>query len=212
MGDDRELADLAAAVELSPPEVLAKGYRDYLRYRLTLKGADGARVAQIRDIVLAGKVVAVLPVDTAREELILLRQFRLPAHLANGKGGLVEIVAGRVEASEALVDAARRECGEEIGIVPERLVEVATYMTTPGLTDEEVTIFLAAIDASRVRDGERTTPDGERLQIFRVSMDNALAALARGTMRGSPLIIALQWLALNRGRVGELLRAGHQER
>lgn len=205
--DDRDIADRAADVALSEPELLAKAYRDYARYHLTLKDADGAPIEQQRDVLCAGKVVIVLPLDVARDEIVLMRQFRLPAHLANGRGELIEIVAGRVEAGESVVEAARRECTEEIGVAPAKLVKVLIYLSTPGVTDEEMTVFLAAIDAAQVREGPHITPDGERLTLFRVSIDEALAALTRGTMRGSPVVIALQWLALNRSRVAELLRA-----
>src|SRR5512143_281805 len=111
---DSDLTDLTADVAVSQPELLASGYRDYQRYRLTLTGVDGAPAAQVRDILRAGKVVAVLPVDLARDEIVLIRQFRLPAHLANGRGSLLEAVAGRVEPGESLREAARRECTEEI--------------------------------------------------------------------------------------------------
>ena len=148
MADDRELADRAADIALAAPDLLAKGYRGYWRYHVTIKGADGVAVEQQRDVILAGKVVAVLPLDVTRDEIVLIRQFRLSAHLASGKGDLVEIVAGRVEANEAN-GAARRECAEEIGVAPGALVELFSYLTTPGLTDEEVTIFLAAVDAAQ---------------------------------------------------------------
>jgi len=207
MRDPPELADRPAEITLSSLELLAKGYREFWRYRLTLRTAGGGAIAQERDVIHAGKVVAVLPADLARDELVLIRQFRLPAHLANGKGDLIEIVAGRVEPNETLLEAAQRECREEIGVAPGKLIELCSYLTTPGLTDEEVTIFLAAVDGSQIPEGERTTPDGERLSIMRVSVDAALAALARGVMRGSPVIVALQWLALNRGRLRELLGA-----
>jgi len=203
--DERALADRAADPTLTQPELLADGYRPYWRYHLTLKGADGETVAQQRDVIVAGKVAVVIPIDLARDEIVVLRQFRLAAHIANGRGELVEFVAGRVEPDEAVIAAARRECEEEIGVAPDKLIPVVTYLTTPGLTDEEVTIFLAAIDASRVRDGSHTSPDGERLEIFRASLDGLLAALDRGMMRGSPVIIGLQWLALNRGRLAALL-------
>jgi ADP-ribose pyrophosphatase len=203
--DERALADRAADPTLTQPELLADGYRPYWRYHLTLKGADGETVAQQRDVIVAGKVAVVIPIDLARDEIVLLRQFRLAAHIANGRGELVEFVAGRVEPDEAVIAAARRECEEEIGVAPDKLIPVVTYLTTPGLTDEEVTIFLAAIDASRVRDGSHTSPDGERLEIFRASLDDLLTALDRGMMRGSPVIIGLQWLALNRGRLAALL-------
>ena len=202
---DRDLADLAADVALSQPELLASGYRDYQRYRLTLQGADGAPVVQTRDVLRAGKVVAVLPIDLARDEIVLIRQFRLPAHLANGRGDLVETVAGRVEPGESLLDAARRECSEEIGVAPGALVELFSYLTTPGIADEEVTVFLAAIDASRTLDHSGTAPEGEHIQTMRVSIDAALAALAHDAIRNGPLVIALQWLALNRARIAGLL-------
>jgi ADP-ribose pyrophosphatase len=198
-----EIADRAAAVSVDAPEVLAKGFRDYRRYRLTLNGDGGAPIAQTRDVLDGGKVVAVLPVDLARDEIVLIRQFRLPAHLGNGRGDLVEIVAGRVEAGEAPAATARRECAEEIGVAPSALAELFTYFTTPGLTDEEVTVFLAAVDASRVP--ARTESGGEYIRTMRVPIDAALAALARNTIRNGPAIMAMQWLALNRARLAALL-------
>jgi ADP-ribose pyrophosphatase len=199
MRDHRELADRPVDVALSSPEQLAKGFFDLKRYRLTLQG-----IAQTREVVLAGKVAAVLPVDVERDEIVLIRQFRLPAHLANGRGALIEIVAGRAETGENYAQTARRECAEEIGVAPTALVELFSYLTTPGITDEEVTVFLAAVDASLVP--ERTNAGGEQIAILRVPIDAALDALAKGTMRNGPLVIALQWLALNRGRLDELLR------
>jgi ADP-ribose pyrophosphatase len=205
MADERILADRSADVELSAPELLAKGYRPYQRYRVALKGADGETVTQQRDVIIAGKVAAVLPVDLARQEIILIRQFRLPGHLAVGKGDMIEIVAGRVEAGESASAAAQRECTEEIGTAPEKLVELFSYLTTPGLTDEEVTVFLAAVDASRVPARTVHATEGERIETLRVSIDVALDALNEGRMRNGPLLIALQWLALNRGRIATLL-------
>lgn len=201
MAGPRDLADRAADVTLSAPELLGKGFFDYQRYRVTLPSG-----AQTRDVLRAGKVIAVLPLDIDRGEIVMIRQFRPAAHLANGRGDTIEIVAGRVEAGETLAVAARRECQEEIGVSPKALVELFSYLPTPGLTDEEVTFFVAAIDAARVP--ERTHPtEGEYISVLRVPVDTALEALAKGTMRNGPLVLALHWLALNRGRVAEILRA-----
>lgn len=198
-----ELADRPADVVVSQPERLGKGYCEYQRYRLTLRGDDLEPEAQTRDVLRAGKVVAVLPIDLARGELVLIRQFRLAAHLANGSGDLVETVAGRVDDGETPAAAARRECTEEIGVAPTALVELFSFLTTPGIVVEDVTLFAAAIDASRVP--ARTATEGERIATLRVPIDAALAALAQGRMRNGPLLIALQWLALNRGRLASLL-------
>lgn len=200
-----EIADRAARVTVAASELLAKGFRDYRRYRLALTGDDGSRIEQTRDVIDGGKVIAVLPVDLARDEIVLIRQFRLPAHLGNGKGDLVEIVAGRVEPGEAPAATARRECEEEIGVAPTALVELFSYFTTPGLTDEQVTVFVAVVDATRVP--ARTATGGEFIRTLRVPIGDALAALDRNTIRNGPAIMALQWLALNRARLAELLHA-----
>jgi ADP-ribose pyrophosphatase len=201
-----QLADLPADVRVSAPERLAQGYLDYQRYRLTLKGEGHAPLPQTRDVLQGGKVVAVLPVDLARDEIVLIRQFRLPAHLANGRGDMIEIVAGRVEPGETLADAARRECNEEIAVAPAALVELFSYLTTPGITDEEVTVFLAAVDAARVPERSGAAIEGEQIVTIRVAINDAIAALSQNAMRNGPLLIALQWLALNRSRLAELLR------
>jgi len=196
-----ELADRAVPAGLSAPERPAQGFFDYQRFRVTLPAG-----AQTRDVVRAGKVVALLPLDLERDEIVMIRQFRPAAHLANGKGELVEIVAGRVEPGEQLAQTARRECQEEIGVTPSALVELFSYLPTPGLTDEEVTMFVAAVDASRVP--ERTHPtEGEYITVLRVPIDAALAAINEGKMHNGPLVVGLLWLALNRGRLRELLGA-----
>src|SRR6202040_427210 len=114
--------------------VLAEGFRPYERIAFT--SADERGTPQIRDVLRAGAAVAVLPLDPARDEIVLLRQFRLAANLAGGKGSLVEIVAGHVEASETRRETARRECIEEIGVAPGRLAELFSYFPTPGVCDE----------------------------------------------------------------------------
>ena len=193
------IADDRADVVIAGREVLAEGFRRYERLRVRRSGED---VPRALDVLRSGPAAAVLPIDPGRDEVVLLRQFRLAGHLANGRGNLVEIVAGHVEAEEQPAEAARRECVEEIGVAPGLLVELFTYLTSPGMSDEEITLFLGVVDASGVpeRAGE-TVP-------MRVPIDAALAALAARTVRNGPLIIALQWLALNRGRLSEIVRMG----
>ena len=93
-------------------------------------------------------------------------------------------------------------------MAPDPLVELFTYLTTPGICDEEITLFLGVVDASRVPERAGAAAEHEETVPMRVPIDTALAALADGTVRNGPLIIALQWLALNRGRLGEIVRTG----
>jgi ADP-ribose diphosphatase len=199
---DREIADEPAHVVIERCGVLGRGFRPY--ERVQARRADGG--VETRDLLRAGAAVAVLPIDLDRDEVVLIRQFRLAAQLANGKGDLVEIVAGHVEANEAHRDTARRECLEEIGVAPHMLVELFTYLTSPGLTDEEVTVFLGIVDASGA--AVPAAAEREASALLRVPIEAALAALAAGRVRNGPLVAALQWLALNRNRLHDIAGAG----
>jgi ADP-ribose diphosphatase len=198
------IADGSAEAVILDRELLAKAFHPYDRFRFRLATSD---TPQTRDILRSGSVAAVLPIDLKRDEIVLLQQFRLPAHLANGKGDLIEIVAGYVEANERPIEAARRECIEEIGVAPSVLVELFTYFTSPGMSDEQITVFLGLVDASRVPQRAGAAAEHEDIVLMRVAIDSALEALAAGTVHNGPLIVALQWLALNRGRLAEIARS-----
>jgi ADP-ribose pyrophosphatase len=199
------IADDRADVVIAGREVLAEGFRRYERLRVRRSGEN---VPRALDVLRSGPATAVLPIDPGRDEVVLLRQFRLAAHLANGRGNLVEIVAGHVEADEQPAEAGRRECVEEIGVAPGLLVELFTYLTSHGMSDEEIILVLGVVDASGVPERAGAAAEHEETVPMRVPIDAALAALANGTVRNGPLIIALQWLALNRGRLSEIVRMG----
>jgi ADP-ribose diphosphatase len=202
------LADRPVDVTVSPPELLAQGFRKYERHRAALAGIDGEPITQTRDVLRVGHVAGVLAVDLARDELVLIRQFRFQAHLAIRKGDFVEIVAGYVEPGEDAATAARREFIEEIGVVPGRLVELFGFMPAPGTSDEFGTLFLASVDASKVPERGGAADENEQVRPIRVKIDTALSALAQRTIHNGYLIIALQWLALNRARLATVLAEG----
>jgi ADP-ribose pyrophosphatase len=197
------IVDRAADVSLSAPSVVGRGFMTYERYDVTLPRAGEATLHQSRDVLRASRVVAVLPVDLARGQIVLLRQFRLPAHLATGRGDMVEIVAGRVDEGEDARSAASRECLEEIGVTPQRLIELYSVLPTPGFTDEYVTFFLGFVDASNAFTRGGLADETEDTRPFVVSIDEAIAALEHGAVANGLFVSALQWLALNRGRLQE---------
>lgn len=203
---DGPLADFSVDVAVTPPEQLARGFRPFNRFRFKFAGRDMA--PQTRDLLSSGDSVAVLPLDLLRGEIILLRQFRLAAHLANGRGGLFEIVAGHVENGESPAETARRECAEEIGCTPSPLIELFTYLTTPGLCDEQITVFLGIVDVTQIPERAGLATEHEETFMVRVPVDRALEAAAAGHLRSGPLLMALNWLALNRGRIDDIARAG----
>lgn len=200
---DSDLSDSAVEVELTAPENRGGGIYRYERYGVKL---DGATLE--RDAVRIGRVVVILPVDLDRGEIVLIRQFRLGAHLALGKGDLVEVPAGRVERDEDVADAARRECQEEIGIAPQVLVPLFNLMPSAGSSDEHMFFFLAVVDSSKAPERAGAAHEQEDTRPLRVPIETALEALKAGELHYGAAVLALQWLALNRGRLLEIAAAG----
>jgi ADP-ribose diphosphatase len=199
------LADSAADVDVSPPKLLAAGFHALERFSIALRTPCGEELASVRDVLRVGKVTAVLPIDLARREVVLLRQFRLPAHLATGLGELTEIVAGHVEAGETPAEAGMRECVEEIGVRPTALYQMFEFIPVPGASDEHAFLFLGLVDASRIPQHAGAADEKEATRPMRIAIDDAIAALERRSTRNGFLILALQWLALNRDRLDAIV-------
>jgi ADP-ribose pyrophosphatase len=163
-------------------------------------------LSSLRDVLRVGKVTAVLPIDPVRGELVLIRQFRVAAHLATRQGELIEIVAGHVEAGETPAQAAMRECVEEIGVRPRALYQMFEFLPAPGSIDEYATMFLGVVDAAGIPDRAGAAHEKEATRPMRVTIEAAIAALEDGAMHNGFLVLALQWLALHRDRLDAILR------
>ncbi len=87
------------------------------------------------DVVRHARSVVLLPVPEPGS-IILIRQYRYAIDR-----WLWELPAGSVDKGEEPDDAARRECHEEIGQLPETVVRLGALHPTPGYCDEEMIFF-----------------------------------------------------------------------
>jgi ADP-ribose pyrophosphatase len=146
----------------------------------------------VRDIVRHPGSVAVIPWDG--REVHLLRQHRAPVG-----GPLLELPAGKRDVpGEDPAETARRECVEEVGLLPGRLTLLHQAYTSPGFTDELTWVYLAE-DLSRVP----AAPQGieeEAAATVSLSLEDALAALSAGEVRDAKTILGLYALARRVGR------------
>jgi ADP-ribose pyrophosphatase len=90
----------------------------------------------------ASGVVVLVPVTTA-DELVLVEQYRIPV-----KSRVIELPAGLVgdtgDPDEDIKTAAQRELIEETGYRASVLEELLTCPSTPGMSNEIVTIYYAS--------------------------------------------------------------------
>ena len=102
---------------------------------------DGREV--VREVVHHPGAVAIVPA-LKTGDVLLVRQAR-PAVDRE----LWEIPAGTLEADEPAADSARRELREETGYVASDWTALGVFFTSPGICDEQMSLFLAR-DLTRV--------------------------------------------------------------
>jgi len=94
--------------------------------------------ASQRDVVVHPGAVGVLALDAAGR-VLLVEQYRHPV----GRR-LVEVPAGLLDvAGEKGLAAARRELGEEAGVGADTWQVLVDALTSPGMTDESIRLYLA---------------------------------------------------------------------
>jgi nudix-type nucleoside diphosphatase (YffH/AdpP family) len=143
----------------------------------------------------------VLPYDPARGTVLLVRQFRLPAHLAGRTDPLIEVCAGKLDADDPET-CARREAEEELGYRLGPLERAFEAFMSPGAVTERISFFLAPYSAAdRVSAGGGHESEGEDIEVLELAFDEALAMVGRGQIVDAKTILLLQHLKLS-GRIG----------
>src|SRR5690349_7125731 len=149
-----------------------------------------------REVFERGRAVAVLLYDAAADAVVLVEQFRLPAHLAGFPAWQLEVVAGIVDRpGESEPDVARREVEEEAGlaIIGEPL-PIHRFLTSPGGTTESIDLFCARVDARGASGIHGLADEDEDIRVVVMSYREAMRRLRRDAIANAFAIIALYWL------------------
>ena len=177
-------------------EVVYDGYFRLDRCRLRHRQfAGGMGPVLTREILERGRVAAVLPVDPARDRVVLIEQFRPGAWASGRDPWLLECVAGIIEPGETPEALARREAREEAGCTVTDLVPIASFLTSPGATTETVRLFCGRVDSEGVGGLHGLAEEGEDIRVRVMPVEDAVARLDEGGIVNAKTIIALQWIA-----------------
>jgi ADP-ribose pyrophosphatase len=194
-------------VELVRSEVAFQGYfkvvRYFFRHGLHQGGLSGIIS---REVFERGQAGGVLPYDPARDEVVLIRQFRAGAYAAGHHPFTWEIVAGIIEDGEDAENMVRREAVEEAGLTVAELWPMHSVMLTPGACSESCQVFLGRADTTNAGGIFGLESEGENILVKVLSFADAYAMAERNEIDNAVTVIALQWLALHRGEVRERWR------
>ena len=171
--------------------ILHDGWSRFLVAEVTMP--DGTRLT--REIEDHGRAVAVLPYDPARRMALLVEQFRPPTFFAAGTLSLFEVPAGLLDEAEP-EDGARREAFEETGVRLTELERVVTGWSMPGISTEQMDLFLAPYDeADRSGPGGGLAEEQEDITVHEMPLDTVAAMSDRGEitdMKTLVLVFALR--------------------
>jgi nudix-type nucleoside diphosphatase (YffH/AdpP family) len=187
--------------EIIKPEILAREsvYAGYMKVqRVTVRLADGAVV--VRDVERHGDGAAVLPFDPHTRRALIVRLFRLPAFDLEGLETLDEACAGMIDApAESAADAARREALEELGVVLRDVESVGRVWSSPGVSSERVSLFLASYGPEdRITAGGGVPAEHEGITVIETPLVALAAAAEAGRIADMKLLALIQTLRLRR--------------
>jgi len=151
-----------------------------------------------RELLVRHQAVMVLLYDPERDAVVLIEQFRVGALEDKHGPWLLEMVAGIVEPGESLQEVASREALEEAGCKVQMLERVTQVWTSPGGSNENITLFCGKVDSFGVGGVHGLAEEHENICVRVVSYEVAMQALATGIIRDASSTIAMQWLQLNR--------------
>ena len=143
-----------------------------------------------RSIVLHPGSAVMMAIDE-NDRVLLVKQFRLPAEQY-----LWELPAGRLDAGESPLQAAKRELREETGYDAKQWTELASFWPSPGYVQEKMTIFLA----QDLTEGKQEPMDDERIEIRWFDQDELARMIRSGEiLDGKTLIGYFKWLDRKNG-------------
>ena len=125
-------------------------------------------------IVRHAPSVVLIPVEDDGR-IVVIRQYRAPLDRETW-----EFPAGSLDANERPEAAARRECEEEIGRVPQRVQRLMALFPTPGYCDEEMIFFRVSDLRQAAPDSHHKPDEDEDIQARSVTIAEARAMVAAG--------------------------------
>jgi ADP-ribose pyrophosphatase len=196
------MTDADNRVKIISDKTLSEGWTRLSAYELDYKDGSGQTQRLHREIYHRGEAAAILLHDPQRDIVVLVKQFRLPAHLLGDPSWMIEVPAGLLDRDHP-EEAIRREAMEETGYKLRDVRFLFRVFMSPGAITETVHFFYAPISQSdKTEEGGGLAEEHEDIEVIEVKMADAVAMIERGEICDAKTIMLLQWLQLNHGSLG----------
>jgi GDP-mannose pyrophosphatase NudK len=190
-----------AKIELLKDETLSKNWYHLRNVTFNYTGSNGVTKKLKREVYDRGNGATILLYDPKRDSVILVRQFRVPAHLNGHSGWLLETPAGLLDGDHP-EEAIRREVMEVTVYLVTDVRPVFQAFMSPGAVTETIHFFAAIIDVTvKAQDGGGASHEDEDIEVLEIPLKDAMAMIDSGEICDGKTIMLLQWAMLNRERL-----------
>jgi nudix-type nucleoside diphosphatase (YffH/AdpP family) len=172
-------------------------YSGYLTVdALQVRLSDGSIAS--REVERHGDAAAVLPYDRERRCALIVCLFRAPVFQEAGMDMMEEACAGMIsEVGQDAEATARREAYEELGVRLGSMDLVSRVWSSPGVSSERVSLFLAPYaSADRIGTGGGLMDEHEGITVVERPLATLAAAADQGRIEDSKLLTLVLALRL----------------
>lgn len=185
-------------VRIKETEVLSDNW--YLLNKVTFEYLrnDGEWQTQIRESYDRGNGAAVFMYNKETQNIILIRQFRLPSFLnGNESGLLIETCAGLLDDDDPET-CIKKEIFEETGYKINKVTKVFETFMSPGAVTEQIHYFIAEYtDQMKATNGGGLAAEQEDIEVLEMPFSKAKELLSQGQIKDAKTMLLLQYAMLN---------------
>jgi GDP-mannose pyrophosphatase NudK len=173
-------------------EIMAKGWSQLVRLKVSAVQQGKEPVILHREVADHGHGASILPIDSNRGTVLLVRQWRAGAAFTGHDGWLIEACAGLLDGDDP-AGCAEREAMEEMGVKVRNVRHICDCFSSPGAFSEKISLFLAEYqDADRVGKGGGVADEHEDIEVLEMPLRDAHDMIAAGKIVDAKTIILLQ--------------------
>lgn len=161
---------------------------------------DGRRFENVRrEVIVKCDTVSILLYDPQRDELLFIRQLRVPLIEREERTSpwTIEIVAGTIDRDETPEAIITAETKEEAGVTLKKLIPIYEYYPSTGGSPGKMHLYLGICDLTNAGGYYGLEEESEDIEAFVVSREEGFEMLSQGMLDNGFTLIAMLWFQLH---------------
>ena len=160
---------------------------------------DGSWKRLSRESYDRGNGTSILLYNTSNQNVILTKQFRMPAYHNNKEEGMsIETCAGAIDGNESPETCIIREVEEEVGIKISTAKKVMETYMSPGAVTEKMYLFIAEYtEVMKISKGGGLESENEEIEVLEMPFEKAVEMMNNGEIIDAKTVLLLQYAQIN---------------